>query len=378
MRNLHTPILISIAAAIGGSLFTGCDSEPFLRKEYSDVSSVLSHKRVDSQFEKAVMPRRFVFPNDAGPHPRFRSEWWYYTGNLETADHRQFGYQFTIFRQALGSSPTGSQSQWRTNQFYMGHFAVTDVEENRFFSFSRMARGALGLSGARAEPYRVWLEDWEISGNHRAPGIVVQENDVAINLRLHSEKAEVLQGDHGLSIKSAGLGNASYYYSQTRLATSGTIRINDSIHQVVGFSWLDREWSTSSLGVDEVGWDWFSIQLDDRREIMLYGIRKKDGTYSSLSSGSLVLSNHQKVSLARQDFQITVLDFWTSPQTNIQYPSRWKIAIAKVGLEMEITPLISDQEHRHDFVYWEGAVSVQGNDSSGKGYVELVGYEKGR
>ena len=357
-------------------LASGCDSEKNRRKERSYVQEVLSAGRDDAQFEKATVPRPFLFPEDAGPHPRFRSEWWYYTGNLETADRRQFGYQLTIFRQALTGTAVQSRSKWRTNQLYMGHFAVTDVRNDRFHSSSRMARGAVGLAGAHAIPYRVWLEDWEISGSYRLPRIRAKEDTVAIDLALESKKAEVFQGEQGLSVKSAGVGNASYYYSQTRLETTGTVAIDGRTFPVSGLSWLDHEWSTSSLGKGEIGWDWFSLQLDDGREMMLYGIRKKDGTYSSFSSGSLILADGEKVPLTRKEFRIAVLDFWTSPQTRIRYPSRWKIAIAKADLEMEITPLVANQEHRHNFVYWEGAVSARGRNAAGKGYAELVGYGK--
>ena len=376
MKDRFCAILPLFGLMVALLFVPACDRKERIEKEFADVREVLSAGQADVRFAKALAPRQFVFPDDAGPHPKFRSEWWYYTGNLETKNNRRFGYQLTIFRQALSGKPVDSQSLWRTNQIYMGHFAITDVEENRFFSFSRAARGALGLAGARSDPYRVWVEDWEIGGNHRAPSIRAKENTVSIELKLQSEKGEILQGNDGLSAKSAGIGNSSYYYSQTRLTTAGKLSVEGQTFRVTGLSWLDREWSTSSLGKDEVGWDWFSIQLDDRREIMLYVIRKRDGTRSPLSSGSLVLANGEKIPLVRKDFQITVLDFWTSPRTSVRYPSRWRIVVAGADLEAEISPLIANQEHRHDFVYWEGAVSVQGDGVSGRGYVELVGYEK--
>lgn len=340
----------------------------------TNISNVLASDQNDNAYSRAITPRKFKFPDDAGPHPKFRSEWWYYTGNLTDENNRQFGYQLTLFRQAIHPEKPKTGSKWRSNQIYMGHFAVTDVTEKKFHSFNRMTRKATGLSGSQSDPYRVWVEDWEVTGDFRSPVIQAREAGVSIQLKLDAQKPEIPQGDQGLSQKSQGAGNASYYFSQTRLRTTGTIQIQNQRYSVSGFSWLDREWSTSSLGKNEMGWDWFSLQLADNREIMLYIIRQKDGDISPYSAGTLVNADNSIFPLKKADFTIRPLKKWKSPDTGIEYPSGWKITIPKADLQLEVIPYIKNQEHTHRFIYWEGAVKVSGASQQGKGYVELVGY----
>jgi len=340
----------------------------------ANISNVLASGLTDDAYAKAIEPRKFTFPKDAGPHPQFRSEWWYYTGNLTDDSNRQFGYQLTLFRQAIHPEKPKPGSKWRSSQIYMGHFAVTDVRENKFYSFNRMTRQAANLAGAQSDPYRVWVENWEVSGDFRSPVLKASEEGITINLKLNSEKPEVLQGNQGLSQKSKGIGNASYYFSQTRLRTTGTIQIHDHQYSVNGNSWLDREWSTSILSKNETGWDWFSLQLQDNRELMLFVIRQKNGAISPYSAGTLVFSDNRTLHLKKGDFTIQTLDNWVSPKTKIKYPSRWQISIPEADIQLDITPTIKNQEHTHNFIYWEGAVKVTGESQNGKGYVELVGY----
>ncbi len=240
-----------------------------------------------SGFARATAPRPFSFPADSGPHPEFRTEWWYYTGNLETAAGRHFGFQLTFFRTALAppaaratdrSAP--SPSAWSARQLYLAHFALTDTAGRRFHAWSRLDREALGLAGAQASPFRVWLEDW--SAESDAPGglpvrLRAAEGDVAIDLVLASEKPVALQGDRGLSRKGPEPGNASYYYSLSRMTARGTVRAGGEALAVSGLAWMDREWSTSALGPELVGWDWVALQLDDGRDVMLYRLRRRDG-----------------------------------------------------------------------------------------------------
>ena len=332
-------------------------------------------------YERAERPREFRFPSDHGPHPRFKTEWWYYTGNLFSTNQRRFGYQLTFFRVALTPEPPQRPSSWATNQVYMAHFALTDPASGRFYYFERFSRDSLGLAGAQAEPFRVWLEDWRVEGGQGEPPpmqLAASEDDVAIDLHLQSVKPVVLQGQNGLSQKSARPGNASYYYSMTRLATSGRIEIAGETFQVAGSSWLDREWSTSALGEDQVGWDWFSLQLDDGRELMYYQLRLKDGKPDPLSGGVLVEAGGASQSLQQGDLQIEVLEYWRSDKSGARYPAKWSLEIVKAGISLEITPLLADQELNTTVRYWEGAVSVQGTQRDsplgGVGYVELTGY----
>jgi predicted secreted hydrolase len=327
----------------------------------------------DAGFAKALAPRRFTFPADHGPHPAFRNEWWYVTGNLESDDGERFGYELTIFRVALAPTVPDSVSDWRTNQLYFAHFALARPGEERFHAAERYARGAAGLAGAEAEPFRVWLYDWSISelpdGRWR---LAASDADLRLELALRPLKAPVLQGENGLSQKSAEPGNASYYYSLTRLASDGELTIGDDIHAVAGMSWLDREWSTSALAPGQSGWDWFALQFDDGSELMLYGLRRQDGRFDALSAGSFVHPDGRVTHLDRDDFAIEVTRTWTSPLGGT-YPAGWTMRIDSLAIDLAIRPVMENQELDTIVRYWEGAVDVRGSHS-GRGYVELTGY----
>jgi len=334
-------------------------------------------------FARAIQPHNFEFPRDHGPHPTFKTEWWYYTGNLHNGAGRRFGYQLTFFRNALQPEPIPRQSAWASNQVYLAHFALSDPQNDDFYYSERFSRAGLGLAGATAEPFNVWLEDWSAGGSGDAAlpmQLRADSGEVAIALQLDSSKPFVLQGQQGLSQKSAEPGNASYYYSLTRMPTNGEIRIAGKHYQVSGSSWLDREWSTSALGPDQVGWDWFSLQFDDDTELMYYQLRLKDGQPDPLSSGVLVGEKGETRPLTADDVLIDVLDDWTSPYSGGRYPARWRLQVPAAELDLEIIPLMADQELQTSIRYWEGAVFVQGTRGQqqvqGYGYVELTGYEK--
>jgi predicted secreted hydrolase len=332
-------------------------------------------------FSRAEAPRDFRFPDDHGPHPAFRHEWWYVTGNLRAPGDRRFGYQITFFRFALSPSSPDRESRWAANQAYMAHFALTDVEGGRFHHFERTGRGALDLAGATARPYRVWLDDWSAEGIGASTlpiRLKAREKDVSIDLLLDTTRPIVLQGDRGLSRKGASPGNASYYYSMTRLATRGTVRVGDGSFPVEGTSWLDREWGTGSLEKGQTGWDWFALRLSDGRDLMFYRLRREDGGTDRFSAGTLVLPDGSSRSLSPDDVRIESLASWKSPESGAQYPSRWRLQVPSEGLELEVIPLLADQELRTTVRYWEGAVlahgSSRGEPVAGEGYVELTGY----
>ena len=334
----------------------------------------------DRGYSKALAPREFVFPRDHGPHPDFRTEWWYFTGNLGTPESQRFGFQLTFFRSALAPDMPARTSAWATRQVYLAHFTVTDVAAKRFMAFERWGRGALGLAGAQEDPFHVWTGDWsatELTGGTFPLRLRAAQGDTAIDLVVQEGKPPVLQGDGGLSRKSAEPGNASYYYSLPRMPTSGSLRVNGRGFTVTGAAWMDREWSTSSLGKDQVGWDWFALQLDDGHEVMLYQLRKRDGTVDPASSGSLIDASASRP-LGANDFSITALGRWRSPRSGAVYPARWRLRVPGEGLDLEVTPLLADQEQNLSFRYWEGAVAVrgtrQGRAVSGRGYAELTGY----
>jgi predicted secreted hydrolase len=331
-------------------------------------------------FARARAPRSFSFPQDHGPHPDYRTEWWYFTGNLETPQGRHFGYELTMFRIGLAPKAPERASRWAANEVYLAHFAVTDVAGQSFRAFERLTRGALGLAGASATPFRVWVEDWSAEGRATdalSVHLRAAEEGAGIDLLLESTKPPVLQGDGGLSQKSAEPGNASYYYSMTRMPTSGTLRVGAQTFQVQGLSWMDREWGTSALSPEQAGWDWFALQLSDGRDLMFYRLRRRDGSVDPFSAGSLVGTDGRAIKLARGDVHIEVLDQWASPD-GVRYPSRWRLSVPKEGLELDIRPLVPNQELRLSVRYWEGAVGVRGRSRGspiqGSGYVELAGY----
>lgn len=362
-------------------LLSGCigTAQPQLRASISAVEAI--NPADTAGFARATEPRPFVFPRDHGPHPEYQIEWWYYTGNLESADGRHFGYQFTIFRRALTADPVPRPSDWGTHNIYMAHLALSDVADEQFYAYERFSRDGAGLAGATGEPFRVFLEDWIAEGSGpegMQMHLHAAEDAIAIDLVLENTKPPVLQGDRGLSQKGAEAGNASYYYSLTRMATSGYITIAGQTYAVQGLSWMDREFSTSGLEAGLVGWDWFSLQLDDQREMMFYQLRQADGTVSPYTAGVLVAEDGTTRKLDAADVQLEVLDTWRSPRSGAAYPARWRMTLPDEDLTLEIVPYLTDQELPVSVVYWEGAVRITGTQNGqpvrGSGYVELTGY----
>ncbi len=330
-------------------------------------------------YARAIAPWDWQFPRDHGPHPDFQTEWWYYTGNLAAADGRRFGYQFTIFRRAISPVQPISDSEFRTNDIYMAHFTISDIAQQAFYHDVRFSRGGAGLAGAVVEPsYRVWLENWQVAAENAdatRQRISADADGFALNVQLKQVKPAALQGDKGLSPKSDEIGNASYYYSLTRLITEGSIRIGNETFALSGNSWMDHEFSTSALGADAQGWDWFGLIFDNGSEAMLGQIRLGDGGLEPVFGGLLVYPDGSTRYLSSGDFVIQTTATWVSPHTDAAYPAGWEIDIlGGDGFSFSVTPLQADQElHGTGIEYWEGAVSIAG-DVSGYGYVELTGY----
>ena len=335
-------------------------------------------------FARALGPRTFRLPEDHGPHFEYQTEWWYYTGNLGAADGARYGFQLTFFRRGLTPGPPPNGPGLATNQVYFAHFAITDVAGGRHLAAERFARGAGGLAGATADPFVVWLENWRADAASSADGsrLRLSADDAAtglfLDLALEARKPLAAHGDRGLSPKSGEAGNASYYVGYTRLAARGTVGVGERQVEVAGDAWFDHEWSTSALGAGAVGWDWFSLQLGDGRELMYFRIRRGDGGVEDASSGTLVLADGRTRRLARDDVSVTVLGRWTSASTGATYPARWRLSVPGEELELLVEPRIADQEMRTSFQYWEGAVAVSGTAHGrpvgGQGYVELTGY----
>ncbi len=387
MRRLRR---LSNAVIIVGALGTaGCGSDQAPRpteRPPRSIAEVLSDTAAEGGFRHARPPAALRFPADHGAHPEFRNEWWYLTGNLATAEGRRFGYQFTLFRTALSANRPPGDSAWSTNQVYLAHAAVTDVTGGRLHSAERVARGALGLAGADSAPVRLWLGDWSIRERLEptpvcpdclAAAVHVVAEDFTISVRLAAVKPPALHGERGLSAKGLSNRNASYYYSYTRIATQGSLTVGGTRVAVTGTSWFDHEWSTSALLPSQSGWDWFSVQLSDTTEMMLFRLRDRELASRDFLSGSIIdaAGNVTPISTA----MIEAVSSWRSPATGVTYPSGWRIVLPQSDVRLTLTPLLKNQEIDLMFRYWEGAVAVAGSVSGrrldGYGYAELTGYE---
>jgi predicted secreted hydrolase len=335
-----------------------------------------------SGFTVADGSRPLTFPDDFGSHEDFRTEWWYYTGNLQqTPEGRHFGFELTIFRVGL-LPPTAelpTDSEWYGHSVYFAHFALSDVEEDNFYAFERYSRPGPGLAGAQSDPYRVWLDDWNITALE--PGVYrlqAAQADIALELMLTDEMGIILHGENGYSRKGDSVSNASYYYSQPRLRAEGFVQLHGVRYSVRGLAWKDHEFSTSVLDENQIGWDWFSLQFEDGRALMLYQLRERDGGTSTTSSGTFIAAD-KTTHVQHTDFGITVLEQWRSPHTGGMYPAAWEIRLKAPDCLLDVHPWMADQELNFSTVtYWEGAVRFEGTCTGapvrGTGYVELTGY----
>ena len=338
-------------------------------------------------WKQAVGPWSWSFPRDHGAHPEFRTEWWYFTGNLRDAAGNRYGYQLTFFRQGVRLRASDPRNPWSLRDLYPAHFAITDARTGAFRYAEQISRAGPGLAGAARGGLNVWNLGWSAKMEGSLIRIRAQHGGMGLELELVPRKPLVLHGDRGLSRKGPGRGQASYYYSFTDLATKGTIRTpgGGAPVSVEGASWLDREFSSNALTKDQEGWDWFSIRLSDGRELMLYFLRKKDGTVEQESSGTLVEADGRSRGLKTGEIGVEVLATWTSPLSGGRYPGRWHIRVPAAGIDLTIAPLVAEQELITEgstgVTYWEGAVDGRGASAGSpvtcEGYVEMTGYAGG-
>ena len=337
-------------------------------------------------FSQALPGYVYQFPEDFYSHDDFRIEWWYYTGNLEeVGTSRPFGYQLTFFRVALDTRDRNpNPSKWKVGHIYFAHMTLTDIEGEKFHYFERINRKGIGNAGADSKRLMVWNEDWSLDGKDEKHLLEAVESGTGIKLQLVPVKELVVHGQNGISKKGSEAGNASHYFSYTRIKTSGTVFVDGKAYKVLGTSWMDHEYSSNQLNDELAGWDWFSLKLDDQTELMLYQLRRKAGGVDSFSSGTLVSSDGVPRHLKRDEFIVRPLTQWKSKQSGITYPSGWKLEVPSFGIKLSLSPDLNDQElydlRSISASYWEGSVSVEGTIREdlikGKGYVELVGYGK--
>ena len=336
-------------------------------------------------FETPQPGRVWSFPRDHGAHPEFKTEWWYYVGHLKAASGESFGYQLTFFRVALRKPDLQARSAWSLHTVYFAHLAVTDAARRTFFFRDKAGRGALGLSGATAGAMKVWIDDWRAELQGEAFHLQAQDRGLGLDLVLKPSKPPALHGQGGYSRKSGTSDAASYYYSLPRLSTRGTINVNGRRVPVTGESWMDHEFFSSAMAPNLAGWDWFSLQLADGCEVMLYLLRQKDGAVDPASSGSLIEPSGVVRHLNLADFTVKPTGAWTSPHTQTKYPAGWEITIPGAGYRLRLTPTVPDQEIRSQapakVTYWEGQVKIEGIKNgapvTGLGYAELTGLCRG-
>ncbi|MFQ5449566.1 MAG: lipocalin-like domain-containing protein [Nitrospinaceae bacterium] len=338
-----------------------------------------------SRFRQALPGYTFHFPRDHFSHDDFRIEWWYYTGNLEGENGRGFGYQLTFFRVGLeGKKKIINPSRWKVDRVYFAHMTLSDISGKKFHFFERINRKGLINAGAQSDRLLVWNENWVLARRGRAHRLKAREEGTGIDLQLIPVKNPVIHGQQGISRKGKGAGNASHYFSYTRMKTRGKVFIDGRPFEVRGTSWMDHEFSSNQLSSDLAGWDWFSLKLDNDMEIMLYQLRRKDGGVDPFSSGTLVLADGSSRYLKRRDFSLEATGKWTSEVTGIEYPAGWVVTLPGSKARLTLRPDLADQELSRlrsiSGSYWEGSVSIKGTFGGrpvrGKGYVELVGYGK--
>jgi len=336
------------------------------------------------QYKTAVPGYRYEFPRDHFNHPDFQTEWWYFTGNLTASDGRRFGYELTFFRQAVSRDPARAAT-WDVRDLYLAHLALSDLDGSQFFHSQRTNRAGPGIAGASESQERIWNGNWEVRWKGEELQLRAVDERFSLSLFLHPEKLPVIHGENGISQKFEGVGHASHYISFTRLKTSGTIARKGETYQVSGTSWMDHEFFTHQLAEKQTGWDWLSLQLNDDTELMLFRIRRKDGSIDPFSAGTFVDARGKSLFLQAADFSLSPTgDNWKSPVTSATYPVRWKIMIPRLDISLEAQTSLKSQEFasssKFSPSYWEGAISVaghKGNDNlGGVGYLEMTGYDK--
>jgi predicted secreted hydrolase len=329
-------------------------------------------------------PWSWSFPRDHGAHPEYRTEWWYFTGNLRDGAGKQYGYQLTFFRQGIAVNSRDAKNPWLVRDVHLAHFAVSEVTAQRFWYHDRASREGPGLAGARQGVMDVWNLNWTAKMKGDTIALSARHKGLELSLDLRPGKAMVFHGDRGLSRKGPGRGQASYYYSFTDLRAQGSLRTPglERPVSVTGVSWFDQEFGSNQLGADQVGWDWFSIHLSDGRDLMIYQLRRKDGSIEPASSGTLIEPSGKSTHLSLGDFRLTVVDRWKSARSKGTYPSRWRLEVPKAGIDLSLAVLVPDQELATEgstgVTYYEGVVGGQGISSgrqvTAEGYVEMTGY----
>jgi predicted secreted hydrolase len=337
---------------------------------------------IERTYKKALPGYKYRFPQDHFSHDQYKTEWWYYTGHLISKDNKHYGFELTFFRTGADQEPQNKSSAWKLENFYLAHFAVTDENGKRFRFYEKLNRAGLNLAGASSDAYYVHNEGWSVEklGEHYL--LKADAPEYSIHLCLDALKPPVIHGVNGVSQKASCVGCASYYYSITRLKTEGLLFVGDKPTEVTGLTWMDHEFGSNQLTSEQSGWDWYSLQMDDNRELMLYVLRRTDGTIEPASSGTIVDAQGQAKHIKLDQFKVTTSGSWHSSKSGANYPMDWHITVPSEKLDVTLHTSLPDQElntaRSTGVTYWEGSVNVKGTSNgkpvAGQGYVEMTGY----
>jgi predicted secreted hydrolase len=348
------------------------------------VAALFFLQPIAAQYRTALPGYRYEFPRDHFSHVDFQTEWWYYTGNLKSAEGHKFGFELTFFRQAVSRDPTKTAA-WDVKDLYLAHLALSDLDGGKFYHAERTNRSGPGLAGASEMGGRIWNGNWQILWGASDQKLQAIQEGFQLHLALHPEKPPVIHGVNGVSQKAEGEGHASHYISLTRVATAGSIELDGKEFEVSGTSWMDHEFFTQQLAPEQTGWDWLSLQFADNTELMLFHIRRKDGSIDPHSAGTYVDAQGKTTHFRESDFVLEPLEErWKSPATGADYPVHWKIVVPKLGMELEAKTRLASQELTGKTKlapnYWEGALMLSGKrnaqTTSGVGYLEMTGYDR--
>lgn len=351
----------------------------------SYVALLLAAPLLAQTWQIAQPGYRFEFPRDHFDHPKFQTEWWYYTGNLRARDGHRFGFELTFFRQAgQADHSLLSTVVWRPDQFYLAHFALSDLDGQRFFHQERLNRSGPGLAGANQGDRGYWNGNWRVRWNpdFRSQHLQAVADDILLELDLQSAKPPVIHGENGTSRKGPQPAEASHYISLTRLASRGVIHWQGQAYQVDGDSWMDHEFFTEPPDNTLRGWDWFAIQLENNQELMLYRLRRDAAIPDEFSSGTFIDESGKPHTLTKGHFVLQNAETWKSPQSHQSYPIGWRLEVPSLALQLTVrTPLKKQELFSTDPIsptYWEGAVTYDGTERGapvrGRGYLEMTGY----
>lgn len=349
------------------------------------ATSALAQEKTPDGFRLALPGWDYQFPRDHGSHDEFRTEWWYYTGHLFGASGHRYGFEVTFFRVGVNPSPAPPATAWELRNLSLAHFAITDIDGKKFRYHEKLNRSSRFTAGAATGLLHVFNEGWSATtqpdGSWRV--LAVAGGD-AIDLTMRTRKEPAIHGENGISVKASGVGYASHYYSMTRLEVTGSVSAAGKRENCRGLAWMDHEFGSSVLRENQQGWDWFSIQLDNETELMLYVIRRTDGTPDVTSSGTFVNEDGEVIYIRRDQMKIEALGRWKSSRSGATYPMGWRVYVPSLDIALTLTSLLPDQElvtkGSTGVTYWEGAVDVDGSSGNvavkGNGYVEMTGYDR--